>query len=393
MSKSTHQIAVKAVNQTGPAFKAIKSTAAATGASIKSMVGGALAAAGVGLGLKGISDTVGALGKMSDLAMKCGTSVEDLTQMATAFQVAGLDISVESLAKSFQYLNKNTGRSGASGFFETVEEISKIEDPAKRGAEMVKNFGESGMELQPLINGGADVVEKFRELMILMPGVSSAAANAGDDVADAQLILGKGVQSVWMKVVGKVCSLWGDEFPGGVRAGALNAINYLETFCKTSLNRLTKWGANAGLAIQAVWNWAANGYSWEQAWNEYGEVSEILNGQMDAELAQIDKAREDYLKKLSSMSVDDLANLFGGRKGGGPIDLGGGTSGSVMKSIRNDLILGGSNAATKLQILGPSLQSEQKKTNALLEKVVANTEKTAENTEAASDAESAEVLN
>ena len=393
MSKSTHQIAVKAVNQTGPAFKAIKSTAAATGASIKSMVGGALAAAGVGLGLKGISDTVGALGKMSDLAMKCGTSVEDLTQMATAFQVAGLDISVESLAKSFQYLNKNTGRSGASGFFETVEEISKIEDPAKRGAEMVKNFGRSGMELQPLINGGADVVEKFRELMILMPGVSSAAANAGDDVADAQLILGKGVQSVWMKVVGKVCSLWGDEFPGGVRAGALNAINYLETFCKTSLNRLTKWGANAGLAIQAVWNWAANGYSWEQAWNEYEEVSEILNGQMDAELAQIDKAREDYLKKLSSMSVDDLANLFGGRKGGGPIDLGGRTGGSVMKSIRNDLILGGSNAATKLQILGPSLQSEQKKTNALLEKVVANTEKTAENTEAASDAESAEVLN
>ena len=120
MSKSTHQIAIKAVDQTGGAFKSIKSTAAATGASIKSMVGGALAAAGVGLGLKGLSDTISNLGKLSDLAMKTGASVEDLTRMATAFQVAGLDVSIDTLAKSFQYLEKNTGRKGSDGFFKTV---------------------------------------------------------------------------------------------------------------------------------------------------------------------------------------------------------------------------------------------------------------------------------
>lgn len=381
MSKSTHQFEVKGVDKSAGAFSSIKNRAAATSAQIRSMVGGALAAAGVGLGLKGLSDTISNLGKLSDLSMKTGASVEDLTSMTTAFQVAGLDITIDSLAKSFQYLEKNTGRKGIEGFFKTVEEIAKIEDPAKRGAEMVKNLGRSGMELAPLITGGAEAVEKFRTLASLMPGVSTAAANAGDDIADAQTILGKGVQTLWYKVVGKLCSLWGEDFPGGVRAGALNAINYVEHFCKMSLNRLTKWGAKAGLAIQAVWNWAANGYSWEQAWNEYGEVSKILSQQSDAELAQIDKARQDYVEKLAKVSVDDLANVFGkGKRGGGKLPQ------SVPDSfrspnIRNDLIVGGSNAAMRLQLLGPTLQSESKKQTSLLEKIATNTEKTADNTE------------
>lgn len=379
MGSANLTMGVKGVDKTGAAFNSIKARAKVTGLQIKSMLGGALAFAGVGLGLKGLSDTISNLGKLSDLAMKTGASVEDLTRMTTAFQVAGLDIGVETLAKSFQYLEKNTGRKGSEGFFKTVEEIAKIEDPAKRGAEMVKNFGRSGMELAPLINGGEEAVRKFRELASLMPGVSTAAANAGDDIADAQTVLGKGVQSLWMKVVGKVCALWGEDFPGGVRAGALNAINYVEHFCKMSLNRLTKWGAKAGLAIQAVWNWAANGYSWEQAWNEYDEVSEILSQQSDAELKQIDKARQDYVDKLAKASVDDLANVFGKRKGVGLSQDLGGTFRSP--NIRNDLIAGGSNAASRLQILGPSLQSEQKKTNALLEQVVENTKQTADNTE------------
>ena len=379
MSNSTHQIAIKGVDKTAGAFSSIKANAAATGAQIRSMVGGALAAAGIGLGLKGISDTINRLGKLSDIAMKTGASVEELTTMSTAFQVAGLDVSVDSLAKSFQYLEKNTGRRGANGFFQTVEEISKIEDPAKRGAEMVKNFGRSGMELAPLINGGDQVVAKFRQLAELMPGVTTAAANAGDEFADVQTILGKGAQSIWMKVVGKICSLWGEDFPGGVRAGALNAVNYIEYFCKLSLNRLTAWGAKAGLAIQAVWNWAANGYSWEDAWNEYGEVSDILGQQMDQQLKVIDKARQDYVAKLGQATVDDLANVFGKRNGGKVTAELADTYRSPH--IRNDLIMGGSNAAQRLQILGPNLQSESKKQTSLLEKIATNTEKTADNTE------------
>ena len=54
---------------------------------------------------------------------------------------------------------------------------------------------------------------------------------------------------------------------------------------------------------------------------------------------------------------------------------------SRQTRISNDLILGGSNAATRLQILGPTLQSETKKQTSILERIAANTEKTADNTE------------
>ena len=49
--------------------------------------------------------------------------------------------------------------------------------------------------------------------------------------------------------------------------------------------------------------------------------------------------------------------------------------------ISNDLVMAGSNAAMRMQILGPTLQSESKKQTALLERIATNTEKTADNTE------------
>ena len=112
MSQSTHQIAIKGKDETASAFKSVQNRAKATSSVISSIMGGAMAAAGAFLGYRAISGTVQELGKLSDLAMKSGTSVNFLTSAATAFQVAGLDISVESLARSFQYLQKNTGKNG-----------------------------------------------------------------------------------------------------------------------------------------------------------------------------------------------------------------------------------------------------------------------------------------
>lgn len=389
MSKSIHQIEVRGRDATGGAFSSIKNRAAATGAQIRKLVGGAIAGAGAYLGMRAIAGTVNELGRLSDISMKTGVSVSELTKMTTAFSVAGLDISVDTLAKSFQYLQKNTGKQGSEAFFETVEAIGKIEDPAKRGAEMVKNFGRSGMELAPLINGGEDVVRKFKSLKDIMPGVSDSAANAGDDFADAMTMLGKGAQSLWMKVVGKICSLWSDQFPGGVRAGALYAIKYIEYFCKLSFNRLTKWGAQAGLAMQAVWNWAANDYSWEDAWKEFEAQNDYLTRDMDQQLAKIDQEKDDYIAKLRNTKVDDLANSFSklGKGNGRPDDNekanGIPAENETEKSyhstrISNDLIMGGSNAALRAQILGPTLQSEAKKQTALLEKIADSSEKTAD---------------
>ena len=140
MSASTHQVAIKGVDQTGAAFKSISARAKATGASIRSIMGGAIAAAGAYLSFRSIKGGIDELGKLSDLAMKSGTSVDALTKSALAFQVAGLNLPVESLAKSFQYLKKQTGEGGIDNFYKVAQSIAAIKDPAQRGAELVKTL-------------------------------------------------------------------------------------------------------------------------------------------------------------------------------------------------------------------------------------------------------------
>lgn len=436
MSKSTHQIAIKAVDQTGGAFKSIKSTAAATGASIKSMVGGALAAAGAYLGFRAVKGGIDELGHLSDIAQKTSTNVAELTQAATAMNILGIqNMGVDQLAKSFDYLQKTTGRTGMSGFLETIGELGKIEDVAKRGQEAMKVFGRSGMEFMPLINAAKDGTSALQGVIAAMPGVPQAAADAGDDIADASAVIVSEFRSLWLQGIGAVCKLFSGALPSSARQGAAVVAAYMEYWVKNSVTivesawaRIQGFGSAVGSAIgsyfgafaqNAKWHdWLAmltpggalaktlvgkitgegnaftdaldagvNGWhqSMEEMERDFEEFEKTIDARADHLADRLDKAfnlernyKKAAISTASRMSIDSAG--------------GNGTAGS-MKAVRNDLILGGSNAATKLQILGPSLQSEQKKTNALLEKVVQNTEKTAENTEAAPDAESAEVLN
>ena len=151
MSQSTHQIAIKGVDQTSAAFKSVGARAKATGASIRATVGGALAAAGAYLSLRAVGGAVQTLGAMSDAAMKAGTSVEFLTKSVTAFQVAGLNVSQGSLVKAMQMMQKNTGKQGEGSFFDIAKQIAAIPDAAERAKSAVQVFGRSGMELMPSI--------------------------------------------------------------------------------------------------------------------------------------------------------------------------------------------------------------------------------------------------
>ena len=375
MSQSTHQIAIKGKDQTAGAFSSIQKRASATGAAIRSVMGGAIAAAGAYLSVRAFADGAKELGKLSDLAMKTGTSVEVLTSAATAFQVAGLDVSAESLARSMQYMQKTVGD---APFDEVLKEIAAIPDAAERAQAMMQVFGRGGLELMPLINGGQEAIDKFEALRKVMPSVSSAAADAGDAAADAMTIFGNGAQNLMLKVVGKICSLWGEQFPGGVRASALNAINWLEYAMKKMFNTLTSWGSKIANAGEALFNWAGNGYSWKDAWDEYAKTNAQLDAQLDAQLAKIEADRAAYVENLRKLDVDDLANAFGGKKGASAAAASGGAS----PKTSNALILGGSNAANRLALLGPQYQNEMKKQTALLEKVAKNTEKTADNADA-----------
>jgi len=66
MSTSTHQLRITGVDNTAAAFKSIESRAAAAGASISKVMGGAIAAAGAYLSFRAVADGVNELGKLSD---------------------------------------------------------------------------------------------------------------------------------------------------------------------------------------------------------------------------------------------------------------------------------------------------------------------------------------
>jgi hypothetical protein len=388
--------------------------------------------------------------------MKAGMSVEFLTKATTAFQVAGLNVSAESLVKAMQYMQKNTGKQGEGGFFEITKQIAAIPDAAQRAQAAVQVFGRSGLELLPLVNNGEAAIEKFQKLQSIMPGVSQSAADAGDAANDALTIFGKGAQAIMLKAVGKICALWGDEFPGGVRAGALNAINWVEWFARSSaatfkligtkiisfgaliydgfVPAIKLWGASlvkqftvlkdtltlVGTSIASVAMLAADAITkgpaaaWEtfkgtmataskDYWDKVKDVSAFegplaaikqafdvftgtlgaADGDFQSAMASADEQRAKYLATLKEMSVDDLANPFG--KAGGAAAAGESFGAAAAKRISNALILGNSNQANRLAILGPQYQNEAKKQTSLLEKIAKNTEKTAENTEEGGD--------
>ena len=379
MSKSSHQVQIKGVDQTGAAFDSVKARAKATGASIRAALGGALAAAGAYLGVRALGNSIKELGKLSDLAMKAGTSVEFLTKATTAFQVAGLNVTVESLTKAMQFLQKNTGKKGEDAFFSITKEIAAIPDAAERAQAAVKVFGRAGMELLPMVDNGQLAIEKFQALANVMPGVSSAAADAGDAAADALTILGNGAKDLMLKVVGGICKLWGDDFPGGIRAGALSAVNYLEIFAKRTQATFQMVKEEISASVQ-FWKTA-----WELGWStavaEHELNSKKITEAFTKRMLELDNEREAYVKSLESLDVGDLANAFSPQKRT-EMQLAGESFGAAAaKRITNALITGGSNEANRLAILGPQYQNEAKKQTSLLEKIAKNTEKTADNTE------------
>jgi hypothetical protein len=365
---------VKGIDKTGAAFTSIRNRAKATGASIRSIMGGAIAAAGAYLSLRSIKSGIDELGKLSDMAMKSGTSVEFLTKATTAFQVAGLDVSAESLVKAMQLMQKNTGKQGEGAFFDIAKQIAAIPDASDRAKAAVQVFGRSGMELLPLVNNGQEAINKFRDLAYLMPHVSSTAADAGDAAADALTIFGKGAQVIGLKVVGKLCELFGQDFPGGVRAGALNAINALEAFAKRTKAIFVSVGKNIGASM----NWWADLFTQGKdfADSQFAKNVNASEKEFVDTMMAIDKQREEYKAVLKTKSVDDLANAFGGRR---ELEISGESFGAAAaKRISNTLMLGGSSSAQRLALLGPEYQNESKKQTSLLKEIAANTKKAAD---------------
>lgn len=406
MSKSTHQFEIRGVDKSGPAFSSVKAKAATTGAQIKSMVGGAIAAAGTYLSFRAIKGGIDELGRLSDVAQKANVSVDALTGTTAAFGALGIQMDVDGFAKSMQLLAKNTGRTGMEGFYQTIAEIGKIPDVSRRAEAAMQVFGRSGMEFMPLINAADEGVDALRTVVDAMPKVSQAAANAGDGAADAMGFAANQVKSLWLQGLGFVANKLNNDYTGDVRTAALTAGNALEYWTKRAVAKCITWwgklqqsgraygevlGAIIGATSEKLFG---SGGSWGDVWkeitnafdsamDEYEDKAKELEAVEDERAARFKKNYDDRAVAIQHFAAayDSAAISIDQRrkKDAESVELG------KMTKISNDLVMGGSNAALKMQILGPTFQSEQKKQTTLLEKIAANTEKTADNTEESLD--------
>lgn len=393
MASANLTMGINGVDKTGAAFNSVKWKAKATGLSIKNALGGALAFAGAYFGLRSLKSGIDELGHLSDIAQKTSTSVGELTKTATALNVLGIqNMGVDQLAKSFDYMAKTTGKTGMAGFYETIGELGKIEDVATRGQEAMKVFGRSGMELMPLINAANTSTEALTNVINAMPQVPQAAAEAGDDAADAMKIIAEGAHSIWLQGIGAIVGLFSQNFEGGIRQAAAGAAAWMEYYAKVSVLawktvpiRIKSWidstaGAIGGFfssAFQLKNPFKGAAEAWKY-WQDFADMkteeimkpAEVWAEQYATKRLAIEKMK--VTVKKAAISTAERVKLDG---------VDDSSIGPSKPTVKNDLIMAGSNEARKLQILGPQLQSETKKQTGLLQKIADNTKSTADNTE------------
>lgn len=410
MSRSTHQFEIKGVDKSAGAFGSIKGRAAATSAQIRSMVGGALAAAGAYLGFRSIKAGVDELGHLSDIAQKTSTNVGELTRTAAAMSALGIqNMGVDQLGKAFDYMAKSTGRTGMEGFYQTIAELGKIPDVSDRAQAAMQVFGRSGMEFMPLINAADTSVEALKTVANAIPAIPQSAANAGDAMSDAMGFAAQQAKSIWLQGLAAICGWFDNEYKGGVREASLTAGNYLEYYTKTAVAKaitywrkmqeyLKRWGDAIGAFIGAkmgggTWGdaWEMAGQAYDSAVREYEDTAKELEQREHERTERFKREFEDRAIAIEKFqgAYDALAASIKQRQA---IDAAKLEETARQTRISNDLVLGGSNAATRMQILGPTLQNETKKQTSILERIAKNTEKTAGNTEDLGAAETMGVI-
>ena len=392
MANANLTMGINGVDKTAAAFNSVKNRARATGAQIRSIMGGAIAAAGAYLSFRSIKGGIDELGNLSDMAMKAGTSVEFLTKTSEAFQIAGLDVSAGNLARAMQMMQKNTGESGQEGFFKLVRSIQQLPDDAQRAQAMVRVFGRAGLELAPLVTNGAEAIDNFQKLQNRILGVSQSAAESGDRASDAIRRFTTGAKNLLLRGLGKIVGDWLDMFPGGVEAAVEAALAHLENFGKKAYAKISKWGANIGASFAWWKDLFTVGY--DQANSMFAMTTNLANTEAQAYIDAANKKLRDKLEELKNETEDDRnkqRNPFG-NKGGFAEEIGT-TAAKAAHRVTNQLMMGGSSAANRLAVLGPEYQNEAKKQTDLLRKIAENTEKTAENTDEASEGYASTDLN
>lgn len=401
MTQSTHQVAAKGVDKTGAMFQSIGARAKATGAQIRAVMGGAIAAAGAYLSFRSIKGGIDELSHLSDIAMKANTTSGELMQLSQALGVLGVQgANVDSLAKSFSLMEKNTGRSGLAGFYQTIGEIGKIEDASKRGQAAMAAFGRSGLDFMPLINAAENGTAALEGVVGAFGKVSESSANSADDIADGVSELTGEFKTLWLEALGTVAEWVTGGFGGSFRQSMMALSAWIGYWARNVGDILLKpflavqkfftsfysaIGAGLGSIYEGVfgsggtwgdvWDNMKNAYmeEWRELGVEYDNIDERMQKRADELAARLEAARN-FQKNYENAAK----STFG--RGRQATD---GAQAAVQRAVRvtNQLIEGGSNAQRRLSILGPDYQNEQKKQTDYLKKIAENTKATAEKIE------------
>ena len=253
----------------------------------------------------------------------------------------------------------------------------------------------------PIIDNANKGVEAIRGVVDAMPSIPDSAAKAGDAVNDAMTVVGEGFHSIWLETLGAVCGMFDSIFVGGIRQAALEGVAWLRFWAKSSVpiiqgtwRRIKGYGSAVGGAVGA---WV--GASFEQRGTQ-GDVWKLVKDAWNSELQEMEDDLEDIMEPTSKLGEQlqealDKARNFklkyksategnGNNTPSGKPPLAeeiGEAAAKAATRITNQLVMGGSNEARKIGMLGPQYQNEQKKQTNLLKQIAKNTEKTADNTE------------
>lgn len=158
-------------------------TAQAGFAALASPIGIVTASIGafVGIVIKASAAVEGVYNEMRTLAAVTGQSIEDTNVLSDAFKLMGYDADAmsRSMFKLSMEIEGGGKRLGAYGisvrdtegrlratgdvFEDTIKRLAEIGDSAQRNAALMQLFGRAGRELAPMLAGGVQELEKYKQ--------------------------------------------------------------------------------------------------------------------------------------------------------------------------------------------------------------------------------------
>ena len=427
MSESTHQIKIKASDQTTSAFKSIESNAKMSSTRINKMVGAAAATAAAFISTKLasgatglVTGTVNEMTSIGEQASLASISVEDLTRATAALDTIGIKgANLESFSKALATMQKTTGKQGLSGFYETIDALNSIESTSEKAKKATEAFGDFGLSLMPLIESTDQTRESLKSVVDMMPSLGTEATSQATSAQKAMKLFNTEIKYGFMQMLGDIVGSGNESFngPDGLVVAAAIAANNMFYFFQRAVNKtITLWdrlragfelaagtgftfvGAmSAGASLSEAYNLAKEDFITTQA-----AMVESIFGAYDARKNIIDRRYQQRLYDLNKLAqeLDRLRRGLGKGNNKGLPNLTGSTSdGKDDKSgkpktntsngqkdvqqgqrdkqnLSNSLMLASTAEALKLSVLGPQTQNELKKQTGLLQQIKDNTKST-----------------